>query len=115
MCINEGGGISIMMNLVNFLAVDCSGVATELQTELPQLVELITKAFGLVQVVVPVLLVLFGGFDLAKAVMAGKDDEIKKAQGTLMKRAFAALAVFLLVPVVNWIIGTIGGCQVTLF
>ena len=50
---------------------------------------------------IPVVLVIFGMIDLGKAVMAGKEDEMKKAQGTLIKRVIYAVAIFLVVFIVQ--------------
>ena len=48
--------------------------------------------------IVPVLIILLGTIDFFKAVMAGKEDDIKKAQMAFVKRVIAGVAVFL-VPV----------------
>ena len=47
-----------------------------------------------IQVVSPVLLVIFGMLDLTKAIIAGKEDEIKKNQMVFVKRIIAAVLVF---------------------
>ena len=59
----------------------------------------------LIQIVIPIILIILGMLDLGKAVIAGKEDEMKKAQGTLIKRAVYALAVFLVVTLVIFIMG----------
>ena len=56
---------------------------------------------NIIKILIPIALVLFGSIDLGKSVMAGKDEDIKKAQGTLMKRALAAIAVFFLGAIVQ--------------
>ena len=43
--------------------------------------------------------------DLGKAVVAGKDDEIKKNQQLLVKRAISAVAVFFVVTLVTLVFG----------
>lgn len=56
-----------------------------------------------VQIVVPILLIIFGMIDLAKAITAQKEDEIKKAQGGLLKKAIVAVIVFLVFSLVQFI------------
>ena len=63
----------------------------------------------LLQWLIPLGLVLFGMFDLGKAVIAGKEDEMKKAQGTLIKRVIYAIAIFLIITIVTFVVGLVGG------
>ena len=63
----------------------------------------------LIQVVVPILLIVWGMLDLGKAVMAQKEDEIKKGQQTFIKRLIAAAIVFFVVSIVTLLIGLVGG------
>lgn len=57
----------------------------------------------ILQIGIPIILILLGMIDLGKAVMAGKEDEMKKAQSTLIKRAIYAVAIFFVVTLVNLI------------
>ena len=61
----------------------------------------------LIQFGVPILLILFGTLDLARAVISSKEDEMKKAQSTLIKRAIYAVAVFLVVFVVTLLMNVV--------
>ena len=63
----------------------------------------------LIQVVVPILLIVWGMLDLGKAVMAQKEDEIKKGQQTFVKRLIAAAIVFFVVSIVKLLVGLVGG------
>ena len=63
--------------------------------------DLLGKAFQLLLIGIPVLLVIFGLIDLGKAVMAGEDKEIKAAQKMLLKRAIYTLLAFLLLGIVK--------------
>jgi len=62
---------------------------------------LIKDALRYVQIIVPILIILLGSLDLAKAVIASKEDEIKKAQMTFVKRLIAGVAVFFVPVLVN--------------
>ena len=59
------------------------------------------------QIGIPILLIVFGMIDLGKAVIASKEDEIKKAQGMLIKRAIYAVAVFFVVTIVTVLFGIV--------
>lgn len=59
--------------------------------------------YSLLQVLIPVILVVLGMLDLVKAVMAQKEDEIKKGQQTLIKRLIAAAIVFFVFAIVKMV------------
>lgn len=61
-----------------------------------------------IQYLVPVILVLWGSLDLFKAITQGKEEDIKKKQNTLIKRAIAAVLVFILPWAVVTIMGFLG-------
>ena len=65
----------------------------------------ISMVITMIQIVIPILLVIFGMIDMGKAVMAQKEDEIKKGQQTLIKRIIAAVIVFFVVTIVKMVIG----------
>ncbi len=68
-----------------FLADDtfmCGGVI-----ELPNVVSnLVHLAYMAIRIGIPIILLIVGMVDLGKAVVAQKEDEIKKAQGLLIKK-----------------------------
>ena len=61
------------------------------------------------KIVIPLLLIIFGMIDLGKAVIASKDDEIKKSISSLVKRAIAAVIIFLLPTIISFIMTVVGG------
>ena len=63
----------------------------------------------IIQIAVPILLVIFGMLDMGKAVVAAKEDDIKKGQQTLIKRIIAALIVFFVILIVQLLIGFVSG------
>lgn len=65
----------------------------------------------LIQIAIPIALIIWGTIDLGKAVIASKEDEIKKAQQTLIKRAMAAVLVFVLATLVSFLMRIVGGDQ----
>ena len=71
------------------------------------ILNLVRTIITLIKFGIPILLVLFGMLDLGKAVMAGKEDEMKKFQGALIKRFIYAIVVFLVVVLVQIILGIV--------
>ena len=59
----------------------------------------------MIQAAIIVILIVLLIIDLGKAVMAGKEDEIKSAQNLAIKRVVYALVVFLVPWIVNVAIG----------
>ena len=68
---------------------------------LPYVVSLIIT---IIKIAIPVLLIIFGMIDMGKAVMAQKEDEIKKGQQTLIKRVIAAIIVFFVITIVQMLL-----------
>lgn len=73
-----------------------------------QIVNIVSTIINLIKIAIPVILIIFGMLDLGKAVMAQKEDEIKQAQNLFVKRIIAAVIVFLVIAVVQLIMGLIG-------
>ena len=76
-------------------------------SDLVTILGVVRTVLTIIQIAVPILLIIMGSLDLMKAVMAGKEDEIKKAQGTFVKRAIAAVIVFFIPLVVSLVMGLI--------
>ena len=89
------------MNLVNALDF-CTGIFNNGGQGIPEgigkLVHLIVVA---IQVVVPILLIVWGLIDFAKAIIGQDEDKIKAGQKTFIKRLIAAVVVFLIVTIVQ--------------
>lgn len=68
---------------------------------------LIGTIIKIIWIGVPILLIIYGMFDLGKAVIASKEDEIKKATKAFGKRFIYAVAVFLVVWLVKFVLGTV--------
>ena len=56
---------------------------------------------------IPILLIIFGMIDLGKAVIASKEDEVKKATKAFGKRFLYAVLVFLVVWIVTIVLTTV--------
>ena len=82
--------------------------ASSICAELSPILRLVGIVVWGIKVVVPILLIVVGMLDLAKAVGEKNDDKIKEAQQKLIKRAIAAVLVFLVVTLVGLVMGLIG-------
>lgn len=58
-------------------------------------------------ILIPIALILFGVFDLGKAVIASDEKEVKGAQSRLIKRVIYAIVVFLVPQLVSLIMGIV--------
>ena len=89
-----------MSRFLQIAESDCGGL-------LP-IVRLIRKGlFPLVQIVIPIILIVFAVIDLGKAVIASDEKEIKAAQSRLIKRCIYAAAIFFVVTIVTVIINIV--------
>ena len=86
------------MNLVNTLEY-CVGVLGDgIPEGIGNVVHLVVVA---IQIVVPILLIIWGMIDFTKAIIGQDEDKIKAGQKTFMKRLIAAVVVFLVVTIVQ--------------
>ena len=66
------------------------------------LVRIIRKGvFPILQIGVPIILIVLGTLDLAKAVIASEEKQVKEAQSKLIKRCIYAAAVFFVTTLVT--------------
>lgn len=70
---------------------------------------IISTVILIIKIAVPILLIIFGMLDLGKAVVAAKEDEIKKGQQTFIKRLITGAIVFLVISVVQILIRFLAG------
>ena len=90
-----------MSNLFQIGALDaCGGL-------LP-LVKVIRKGlFWILYLIMPIVLILLVTIDIAKAVIASDEKEVKAAQSRLIKRVIYAVVVFLVPQLVSLIMGIV--------
>lgn len=90
----------------NFLLLDTYQKLVCGDTEVPYVAAQITQTvYMILQIATPIIIILLGMIDLLKAVMAQKEDEIKKSQQTFVRRLLIGAAVFLVFVLVKVIIG----------
>lgn len=62
--------------------------------------KLIGNILAIFKIVIPILVIIFGAIDFGKAVIASKDDEIKKAAKSLLMRVVAGIVIFFIPTIV---------------
>lgn len=77
-------------------------------TDLYQVWQILGWILTVFKIVIPVIIIIFGVIDLGKAVVASKDDEIKKSVKTLAIRAIAGIIIFFIPTLVGLIFNIVG-------
>ena len=69
-----------------------------------------------IKYIIPVVVIVLGIIDFIKAIAAGKDDEMKKAQGNFIKRLIAAALIFIIPLIIGFVLDKMGftsnGCGI---
>lgn len=66
--------------------------------------KLSSYAVNIIEVAVPVVIILLAMIDLIKAISSGKEDDMKKAQGVVVKRLIAGGLVFFIFVIVKLLV-----------
>jgi hypothetical protein len=88
------------------LEYTCGGTGLVFSGTFPYIISTIVTV---IKIAVPILLIIFGMLDLGKAVVAAKEDEIKKGQQTFIKRIIAAAIVFFVITIVKMVLSFLAG------
>lgn len=67
----------------------------------PSIAYLIKYILGIMRIIAIAAVIVLGTIDFGKAVLASKEDEMKKAQKTFIKRVIACICVFLVPTFIN--------------
>lgn len=87
-------------NTDNLTYVGC-GDAFDIPSQVPQL---ISFGVNLLKIATPIILIFVSIITLVKAIASSKEDDIKKAQSSLVKKMIAAVLVFFIVSIVQYVI-----------
>lgn len=91
-----------MNNLFFLVMVECT------ESSLYSVFVIVRFILTIIQWVAPIILIIIGSIDMVKAIIEGKEDEIKKHQQTLIKRLISAVIIFLIPLLVSIIMGWVG-------
>lgn len=59
------------------------------------------------KIVIPLLLLVLGSFELGKAIVAQKDDEIKGATSKLVKKLIVGVVIFFIPTIISLVFGLV--------
>jgi hypothetical protein len=79
--------------------IDCSDFVTN------EGVNIISELFNIIMIIGPILALVLGGLDFAKATLASDENALKKAGTNFGKRIAAAILLFLLPLIINLVLG----------
>ena len=65
----------------------------------------ISMFITILKIAIPIILIIFGMLDIAKAVMANEEKEMKEAQKKLIHRIVYAVVVFFVIALVQFVFG----------
>lgn len=100
---NVGGNNYEYCNVDDLLFVHC-GNTRDIPIQVPSLISFFVN---LLKIATPIILTFISLITLLKAVAASKEDEIKKAQISLVKKIIAAALVFFIVSIVQFVISKV--------
>ena len=69
--------------------------------------QLVGNVITVLKIAIPVLIVLLAAIDLGKAVISSKEDEMKKATNSLIRRFIAGVLIFFLPTIVTVVFGLV--------
>lgn len=96
------------MNMMTNMFILAACGASVCEEGIDKVVPIAGFILRIIQFAAPVLLIIWGSIDMIKSIIAGKEDDIKKNQKTLVKRAIAAVILFLVPFFVSVVLGLIG-------
>ncbi len=108
----------LLIVLINLIFIDIVGAETYnnyspatvscgdgLLTSIPNAVpKVVSIAYTIIQIAIPVILVVMGTLDLFKGITAQKEDEMKKGQQMFVKRLIAAALIFFVFVIVKVVV-----------
>lgn len=98
---NSGGGSSEGTNTGSDRVAVTSYCSDDL--ELLKTFKFIGRILSVVKILIPLIIIILGVIDFFRAVIASKDDEIKKSMKSLMFRAISGVIIFFLPTIINLI------------
>ena len=70
-------------------------------TDLAPIWQIVGWVLWVFKIAIPIIIIIFGMIDLGKAVVASKDDEIKKSVKSLVMRAIAGVIIFFIPTIIG--------------
>ena len=97
-------------NVVRTLHYDVStySCGSEYLTGIPSRIPKLGKfVMNFLQILIPIVLIIYGSIDLLKAVYGSKEDDIKKSQQTFVKRLLSSIIIFFVFAIVKLVVSVV--------
>lgn len=88
---------------MNLLSLGAGFDITDFCTQMKDIVQIVGYILMVFKIAIPLLIIALGIFDFGKAVVAEKEDEIKKQTKRLLYRVIAGVVIFFIPTLVLWI------------
>jgi len=76
-------------------------------TNHPEIGEIVSTVINIIKIAVPIILIVMGMLDLAKAAAAGKPDDMAKGRRIFFSRCITGVLVFFVIAIVQLAIGLV--------
>ena len=93
--------------MLEFLAAAEGVCPSDRGSAIISIISIAKSVVRILQIAVPIALIIWGTVDLGKAVIAGEEKKIKESQGTFVKRIVAAVIVFIIPWLVNFVMAIV--------
>ena len=97
------------MELLSLGAIDI----TQFCSKLGGLIQIVGYVLTIFKIAIPLIIIGLGMFDFGKAVVAEKEDEIKKQTKRLLYRVVAGIVIFFIPSIVLFIFEQLGNYETT--
>lgn len=82
------------------------GTTTEIPAALPTFIH---NIITIIKIFIPIMLIILGMIDFAKAIVTNDEKVMNNSKNTFIKRIIAAISVFLIIAITQFIFSAIGG------
>lgn len=104
-CVLNSNATACVYSNYSSTPVSCGdGLLTLIPNAIPKIVSI---AYTIIQIAVPVILVVMGSLDLFKGITASKEDEMKKGQQLFIKRLISAALIFFVFVIVKVVVSAV--------
>lgn len=76
-------------------------------------IKFLSNIIDIIKILTPVVLIIMGVISFGKAIMSQKEDEIKKAQGSFIKKIISGAAVFFVIVFAEWVMNILSNAGAT--
>lgn len=105
----DEGNVDLDGSTYNNMETEYASCGDGMISDVPILVpKVVNIAYTILQISVPIILVVMGMITLIKAIISSKEDEIKKAQMSFVKKLIVGALVFFVFVIVKLLVSVAG-------